>query len=158
MMQSSNAQCNALQTMVSLFAHATNTPERVVELLAHAGLAISPSSIINMIDTLSRDAVHTLKKQLPILMSAIAYDNLDINFKTEQPTAEYSGKLAHITTGTFMPLQCATTDDLKVSEEIWKKSNLNPNRDPLEPLVGPTHPNLMSLMQSLVFSETLNFR
>jgi hypothetical protein len=134
--------------MVSLFAHSTSTSEKMVELLAHAGLAIAPSSINNMVQAMSTEATRTLKSQLPGLVAAIAYDNLDISFRTEQPTVDHSSHLAHITTGTFMPLQCATKDDMRVSEEIWSKSKLNPNRNPAEPLIEPTHKNLMGLLLS----------
>ncbi|KAF8593381.1 hypothetical protein BDV93DRAFT_418027, partial [Ceratobasidium sp. AG-I] len=127
LMQNANSKCNGLQTLVSLFAHSTHTPESVVEVLAHAGLGLSPSSINNMVQSMSENAV---KKLQTLLLDdspqAVAYDNLDINFKTEQPTAEYSGHLAHITTGTFIPLQGATKDDLRVSSEIWEKAEINP--------------------------------
>ncbi|KAG8721669.1 hypothetical protein FRC09_007536 [Ceratobasidium sp. 395] len=148
LMQSCNARCNGLQTMVAIFLHSTNTPERVIELLAHAGLAIAPSSINSMITAMSNEALRTLKTLLSDLQASIAYDNLDINFSTEQPTIEYSGHLAHITTGTFIPLRHATKEDLRVVEEIWAKSKLNPYRNPAEPIVTPTHKNLMGLLQS----------
>ncbi|KAG8695712.1 hypothetical protein FRC08_007595 [Ceratobasidium sp. 394] len=146
-MQSCNVQCNGLQTMVSLFAHSTNTSERFLELLAHTGLGIAPSTINNMIDAMSAEALRTLKTQLPGPITAIAYDNLDISFSTEQPTIEYSGNLAHITTGTFIPLQNATKDDMKVGKLLWAKSKLNPNRDRNEPIVEPNHKNLMQLLK-----------
>lgn len=145
---SSNAQCNALQAVVGVFTHSANTAERVVELMAHSGLSVAPISVNRMIEALSKEAVKDLAQQLPGMITAIAYDNLDINFQTEQPTIEYSGHLAHITTGTFIPLRGASKEDMRVSHELWEKSALNPNRSASEEPVHPTHQALMGLIRS----------
>lgn len=41
LMQSTNKSCNYLQSILGIFFHSTNTPEKVIETLAHAGLSIS---------------------------------------------------------------------------------------------------------------------
>lgn len=148
LMQSINAQCNRLQTLVGLFAHSTHTPEKVVELLAHAGLSIAPSSINNMVQAMSADAVESLKNSPEPKPKAFGYDNLDVSFKTDNPTIDYHGHLAHITTGTVIPVQGATFDDMRVSKEIWAKADINPHRNPLEPIIKPTHKNLMALLKT----------
>ncbi|KAB5589726.1 hypothetical protein CTheo_6842 [Ceratobasidium theobromae] len=154
LMQSSNARCNRLQTLVGLFTHSTHTPESVVELLAHAGLSIAPSSINNMVHSMSRDAVDKLKTGSELKPRAFGYDNLDISFKTEGPTIDYHGHIAHITTGTIIPVHGATLDDMRVSKEIWAKSPINPLRNPLEPVIVPTH-KLLMVTDGLACEEVL---
>ena len=60
-------------------------------------------------------------------LCAIAYDNLDFDFKPKEATIENPGTFESITTGTFIPMgHGATLDDLRFSDELWKKSSLNP--------------------------------
>ncbi|KAG9078878.1 hypothetical protein FS749_009064 [Ceratobasidium sp. UAMH 11750] len=145
LMQSSNARCNRLPTLVGLFTHSTHTPEKVVELLAHAGLSISPSSVNNMVLSISKNAITALKKGPSDQVKAVAFDNLDINFKTETPTVDYQGNMAHITTGAIVPVQGATHEDMRVSEQIWAKEDINPNNPP-DSCVKPTHKNFVPLL------------
>lgn len=145
--------CNQLQTLVGLFAHSTHTPEKVIDLLAHAGLSIAPSSINNMVKSMSQHALEHLKdpfltepdgEQEPV---SFGFDNLDIKFPTDNPTIDYHGHLAHITTGILLPVRGAKIEDMRVSKEIWMKADNNPERDPLEPVMKITHKNLMALMK-----------
>ncbi|KAF8233553.1 hypothetical protein L208DRAFT_1377220 [Tricholoma matsutake] len=54
--QSTNEQCNYLQSVLGIFFHSTAVPEKVIETLAHAGLSISQSSIHNAVKSLSQEA------------------------------------------------------------------------------------------------------
>ncbi|KAB5595269.1 hypothetical protein CTheo_1347 [Ceratobasidium theobromae] len=128
-MMNSNIRCNALQAIFGLFLHSTNTPEKVVELFSHIGLAISPSSINRMVDSMSREAMAALKNELPGLLVALGYDNLEIRFDTEQPTATHGGKLVSMTTATCLPLRPGVKkSDLEVSAILWARSELNSDR------------------------------
>ncbi|KDQ12171.1 hypothetical protein BOTBODRAFT_76648, partial [Botryobasidium botryosum FD-172 SS1] len=103
-MQSNERRCNALQTIVGMFAHSCNTPERVLETIAHAGLSVSSSSVLNMVNSLSKKAVDVTKETVRSTCVGIGYDNLDVQFKSSQPTIEKAPKLLHMTTGAFFPL------------------------------------------------------
>ncbi|KAG9123965.1 hypothetical protein FRC07_013340 [Ceratobasidium sp. 392] len=134
--------------MIGLFMHSTHAPEKVVELFAHAGLSISPSSVNNMVHSLSKNAIAALKTGPPDQVKGFAYDNLDINFKTETPTIDYQGNMAHITTGAIVPVQGATHEDMRVSEEIWAKQDINP-KNPPGLCITPTHKNFVPLLKPM---------
>lgn len=93
-MTSSNAQCNALQAVVGLFTHSSNTVERVVEVTAHSGLSVVPMSVNRMTKAVSKEAAKDLAQQLSRMITAIAYHNPGINFWTGQLSVEYSGHLS----------------------------------------------------------------
>jgi hypothetical protein len=59
-MQSRNAKCNALESVFGIFLHSTNTPEKVIQALAHMGISISPSAIQTAIHALSIETYQTL--------------------------------------------------------------------------------------------------
>ncbi|KAI9437484.1 hypothetical protein H4582DRAFT_1815295, partial [Lactarius indigo] len=44
-LQSANENCNHLQSILGIFIHSANVPQRVAEVLAHAGLTISIKSV-----------------------------------------------------------------------------------------------------------------
>lgn len=104
-LQHVNQKCNALQTFIGLFLHATNTPETVHELLAHVGLAVSTTTTHNAVNTLSKQAterIRTLGKTMEVLY---AYDNIDIQLKYSTPTVERpEDTLIHLTSATMIPL------------------------------------------------------
>lgn len=130
-MQSTNERCNALQTVIGFFLHATRVPERVVEMLAHSGIAIAPRSILRMNRSASLKSVLKVRQTAKSLTNAYALDNLDIALDTEQPTLERKSKLLHITSATMVPLHHdVTKDDLKVSRELWNSNPLNPSPPP----------------------------
>ncbi|KAG9121026.1 hypothetical protein FRC07_003192 [Ceratobasidium sp. 392] len=136
--------------IIGLFAHSTGTPERVIEFLSHAGLSIAPTSINRMISHMSTEAQKSMKDELANLVSAFGYDNLEVRFDTEQPTAENQGKLVSMTTAAFFPLRAGVTkEDLRVCEELWARSEFNPHRS-LPPVVL-SHDRMMSMMRKVSF-------
>jgi hypothetical protein len=132
MMQSSNQKCNALGSVFGIFLHSTNTPEKVIQALAHMGISISINAIHSAIHSLSKETFHTLRAMGRSLLVTYAYDNFDIDFKRSVPTVEKSrDTLEHLTSGDLIMLEHGVTvDDLKCSEYLWKKSPLNPDIDP----------------------------
>jgi hypothetical protein len=88
MMQSRNSKCNALESIFGIFLHSTNTPEKVIQALAHMGISISPSAINRAIHSLSAETADTLRAMGQSLLVGYAYDNFDINFPTIVPTIE----------------------------------------------------------------------
>ncbi|KDQ09598.1 hypothetical protein BOTBODRAFT_96838, partial [Botryobasidium botryosum FD-172 SS1] len=87
-MQSNEQRCNTLQTIVGVFAHLCNAPERVVEMMAHAGLSVSSSSVLNMVNSLSKKSKHLIRDFVQTTCVSVGYDNLDVAFKSAQPTIE----------------------------------------------------------------------
>jgi hypothetical protein len=130
MMQSRNNKCNALESIIGIFLHSTNTPEKVIQALAHMGISISLAAIHTAIHSLSLETHETLRKMGQTLIVGYAYDNFDIDFKTAVPTIEKIGDtLTHLTSGSLIMLEHGVTNkDLKCSKALWSKSALNPQQ------------------------------
>jgi hypothetical protein len=96
------------------------------------GLSVSMDSIHSAVASLSQKSFRTLRNMGQTLLVGYAYDNFDIDFKTNVPSIEKSGDtLTHLTSGTIIHLDHGITlDDLKCSQELWEKSHLNPTIDP----------------------------
>ncbi|KAF8981381.1 hypothetical protein BDQ17DRAFT_1263022 [Cyathus striatus] len=133
-MQSSNQQTNALKTIIGIFLHACKTPEKVTEALACLGISISLNTIHAAVASLSMESADTLRKMGQTHLVAYAYDNFDVDLKTSIPTVEKSTTtLKHLTSALVFPLQHGVTkEDMKCSEELWKKCHLNPHANPAD--------------------------
>ncbi|KAG1854537.1 hypothetical protein F4604DRAFT_1883343 [Suillus subluteus] len=120
-LQNSNERCNYLQGMLGFFYHSTSVPEKVIETLAHAGLSISISSIHSAVQSVSNQMSARIRRAVRSLQSAFAYDNFDIDFKTEQPTLEHHLNFVSATSATVIPLfGVNSTDQLHCSQWIWE--------------------------------------
>ncbi|KAF8226599.1 hypothetical protein L208DRAFT_1301167, partial [Tricholoma matsutake] len=89
LLRSTNESCNYLQSILGIFLHSTNSPKKVIETLAHAGLSISLSSIHRSIKSLSKEAEEKVRLEMQTLQTSVAYDNFDVHFKTLQPMLEH---------------------------------------------------------------------
>ena len=58
---SMNKKCNALESIIGIFLHSTNTPEKVIQALVHMGISISVNAIHTAINSLSQETQDTLK-------------------------------------------------------------------------------------------------
>lgn len=127
MMHSTNQECNSLQSIIGVFLHACNTPDAVLELLAHLGISISPSTISSAISNLSKESSSDIRKLRRTLLTLYAYDNLDVDLKHLVPTIENPlNTLVHLTTGFMLPvIHDITLDDLDCSEFLWKRYKHN---------------------------------
>ncbi|KAG1848874.1 hypothetical protein F4604DRAFT_1593749 [Suillus subluteus] len=140
-LQNSNERCNYLQGMLSFFYHSTSVPEKVIETLAHAGLSISISSIHSAVQSVSNQMSVRIRRAVRSLQSAFAYDNFDIDFKTEQPTLEHRSNFVSATSATVILLfGVNSTDQLHCSQWIWEQDP----RNPALPL-NPPHPLFIEL-------------
>ncbi|KAK7032885.1 hypothetical protein R3P38DRAFT_2618776 [Favolaschia claudopus] len=137
LLQSSNNKCNALESVFGIFLHASNTPYKVIETLAHMGITISVDAIENAVRSLSRETAQTLRAMGQTFLSEYAYDNFDINFPGLVPVVEKStDTLTHLTSGGLILLEHGVTaEHLRCSQEMWLKNPLNPSIDP-----GNLHP------------------
>lgn len=136
-MLSHNQKCNLFPSILGIFFHANNTPEKVVEVLSRLGVCISIDAINDAVMSLSKKCTINLRKLGQTLTAAYAYDNLDIDLKTSIPTVEKStDHLKHLTTGLMFPLPPSVTpNDLRCSRELWEAS-------PLNDLLPDNRPNL----------------
>ena len=100
MMQSTNQKCNTLESVFGIFLHSTNTPEKVIQALAHMGISISVNAIHNAIHSLSKETFHTLCAMGKSLLVTYVYDNFNIDFITLVPTVEKAcNTLDHLMSG-----------------------------------------------------------
>ena len=136
-MHSRNRKVNAFETTIGLFLHSCRTPEKVINVLAHLGISISINSIHRAVDSLSAESASHIRALGQSLLVAWAYDNFDVDLKSSAPTIEKSGStLRHLTSALLYPLQHdVQLEDLKCSEELWKRSRLNPNAE-----IADVHP------------------
>jgi hypothetical protein len=112
---------------VGVYLHSTNTPDKVVSTLHHAGLCVSQASISRAIRSLSAEARTSLSTLGRDLSLAYAYDNFDILLKAQVPTVEMDvDPLKHLTSGLVFPLQHGVQpEDLHVSAELREKYEFN---------------------------------
>ena len=130
---SSNERFNALQCVIGFFLESKCTPEGVVELLAHMGVATSTQTTRNMVKSLTKSAI-TRNKHLP--RSMFVYDNFDMDFKVAQPTSGKMGSHTSMTSATFAPYtQGTTSEDLKFTRELHATSRFNKDNPPGSPAV-----------------------
>ena len=145
---SSNKKCNALPSMLGLFCHLTNTPELVIEMLAHAGLSISTSSIYNMVTLLSIKSADHIQSLAQILTASFAYDNFDMEFKSHAPTIEKHGdSLKHVTSAIIFPLINMSVQDLRCSDKLW-------NIDPIDPYILNHQKQPLQGLESVLLTPT----
>ena len=90
MLQSSNQNCNTLQSIIGVFLKSCNAPETVCEFLAHAGLSLSTTSINTAVTNLSREVGTKIRELGRSFLASYAYDNLDIDLKHSVPMLEKS--------------------------------------------------------------------
>jgi len=124
-MQLMNRKCNSLTCIIGLFCHSTSTLELLIEMLMHASLSISLTTIHDMINSLSQKAHENLKHMSKSLLASFVYDNFDMDFKSWVPTVEKLGStMTHVTSVLAFPLaHSMTADDLKCSSELWATSH-----------------------------------
>lgn len=140
MMLTVNQKCNALASVIGIFCHANNTPEKVVEVLQRLGVSISIDAVQDAIISLSHQSHRAIRALGQTLTAAYAYDNFDIDLKTSIPTIEKSMEpsLKHLTSGLLFPLPEGTTkDDLKCSQLLWERSRLNDELPDSRPGLAP---------------------
>ncbi|KAI9432877.1 hypothetical protein BJY52DRAFT_1207806 [Lactarius psammicola] len=119
-LQSANKNCNHLQGIIGMFVHSANVPQRVIEVLTHAGLSISIKSIQRAVKSMSTDSAQKIWESLRSLKVAMAYDNFDINFKTSEPTIAHRSSFVSATSATAIPLVgVESIDALRCSAALW---------------------------------------
>ena len=106
LMQSMTQQCNALGSVIGIFLHSCNAPEKVIKTLARMGMSISVQSVNNAISALSKDAKRRMRGMGQSLTIGYVYDNFDVDFPTSISMVQKSvDTLAHMTSADAFWLQ-----------------------------------------------------
>ncbi|KAI0683020.1 hypothetical protein BC835DRAFT_1409479 [Cytidiella melzeri] len=113
LLQSRYMKCNTLQSVMGIFLHLCNTPEKVIKVLARMGISSECSTDIQKLGR--------------TLSASYAYDNFNVKFSTGIPTVDSSEDLmVHLTSGTLIRLEHGVTaDDLRCADELWNNSPNN---------------------------------
>ncbi|KIJ15266.1 hypothetical protein PAXINDRAFT_11806 [Paxillus involutus ATCC 200175] len=129
LMQSMNRKSNTLQSILGIFLQSIHAPQKVIDTLARLGISISTDSINRTICSLSAESQNSLRELGQSLLASYTYDNFDVDLKSQVPQAEKSSdSLKHLTSGLLFPLSHdIALEDLKCSEELWRRSALNPH-------------------------------
>lgn len=127
-MNGQNRQCNALQSIIGIFLHACNTPEKVIKVFARMGISISLTSIHRAIKSISEEACYYIRVLGQSLLAAYGFDNFELLLKAGIPTVDKPGEgLLHLISGTLLRLHPnVKLDDLRCSQLLWERSELNP--------------------------------
>ncbi|KAG2053043.1 hypothetical protein BDR06DRAFT_1054969 [Suillus hirtellus] len=131
LMQGMNQKSNALQSILGIFLQSVHAPQKVIDTLSRIGISISCNTINAAIRSLSAESQNTLHALGQSMLACYAYDNFDVDLKSQVPLAKKSNDtLKHLTSGLLFPLQHGITlNDLKYSEALWRQSMLNPDAD-----------------------------
>ncbi|KIK73984.1 hypothetical protein PAXRUDRAFT_176964, partial [Paxillus rubicundulus Ve08.2h10] len=129
LMQSTNQKANALQSILGIFLQSAHAPQKVIDTLARLGVSISTDSINLAVQSLSVESQTSLRALRQSFLASYAYDNFDVDLKSEVLLAEKSSEsLKHLTSGLIFPLSHGiSADDLKCSNQLWTKSPPNPH-------------------------------
>ncbi|CDO76158.1 hypothetical protein BN946_scf184740.g1 [Trametes cinnabarina] len=138
LVQNCDQKVNALQSIVGVFLHACNTPEKVVKVLSRIGISISLTSIHRAVRSLSEHSIDDIKSLGQSVLASFAYDNFELMLPTGIPTVEKPAEgLLHLTSGVLIRLDHGVTvDDLRCSRLLWERSSLNlraPDPRPFDP-------------------------
>ncbi|KAF8579222.1 hypothetical protein K439DRAFT_1282658, partial [Ramaria rubella] len=134
-MNSVNQFCNLLPSIVGIFCHASGEPEGVINMLAHAGISISTTSINNIVNSLSIESWAQVWDSGQSLLTAWCFDNFSWLHKPANLTLETQAVHVEVTSALFQPLEHGVTlEDLHCSEALWAKNPVNPSCSlPFEP-------------------------
>ncbi|KAI1781638.1 hypothetical protein LXA43DRAFT_881670 [Ganoderma leucocontextum] len=128
LMNNHDQRCNALQSTIGIFLHASGTPDRVIKVMSRMGVSISLPSIHRAVKSLSEETCEELCDLGQSLLASYAYDNFEFLLPTGIPTVDKPGEgLVHLTSGTLLRLEHGVTlDDLRCSNLVWNRSEFNP--------------------------------
>lgn len=130
-MISTNQKANALPSILGFYFQSMHIPQKVIETLAQIGISISNKSITAATHSLSVESKYNLESLCQSLLASYAYDNFDVDLKSQVSVVEKSTtSLKHLTSGLLFPLvHGITVDDMKCLSELWKNSTVNPHAE-----------------------------
>lgn len=126
--QGRDPRCNALQSILGIFCHACNAPEKLVKVLSKMGVAISLESVRRATLSLSEKSSRSIQKLGGSHLASYGLDNFDLLLKAQVHTVDDTRELGmlHMTSGTLLPLQHGVVlSDLRYSKLLWDRSEYN---------------------------------
>lgn len=149
-MNTANQKCNAFASLIGIFLHGHNVPEKVIKVLSRMGVCISQSVIHDAIKSLSKDAEKHIRSMGQTLLVGYAYDNFDVNLKSAKPTiqAQSVTPLKHLTSALLFALPKGTqVDDLRCAAKLWDRSRLNDTQPDSRPRLEalPSYDRVLTL-------------
>lgn len=99
-----NARANDFQAVMGLFLLASGSSKRELEVLAHAGICISYSSVLRHIKKLSLEGTKYYIKVLQDGMCMLVYDNINIAFRISEQRLRSVNHFDNGTTATLIAL------------------------------------------------------
>ncbi|KIK82495.1 hypothetical protein PAXRUDRAFT_153708, partial [Paxillus rubicundulus Ve08.2h10] len=117
-MQCTNQNANALQSILGIYLQSSHAPQKVIDTLACIGISISSEMINAAVRSLSLESQHSLHDLGQSLLASYAFNTFDVDLKSQAPTAEKTTTLLkHLTFGLMFPLDhSVTSDDIICSE------------------------------------------
>lgn len=97
-------KANNYQVVIGLFLLASGASKREMDVLAHAGISISYTSIMMHLKALSKEGILAYQKIIKEVMCSIVWDNLNIAFRVESQRLNSSNHFDNGTTATLIPL------------------------------------------------------
>ncbi|KAJ7438253.1 hypothetical protein FB451DRAFT_1344411 [Mycena latifolia] len=97
-------KANNFQLVIGLFLLGSGSSKREMEVLAHAGLSISYTSIISHVKSLSKEGMVRLREVVKTSMVQIVWDNLNIAFRVAAERLKAKNHFDNGTTGTVIPV------------------------------------------------------
>ena len=137
---STNKDVNALQSVIGFFLESKQTPDIIVELLAHMGVSVSSQTNCNVVNSLT---VHAKQRNKHLPPSQFIYNNFDVDLKVAQATAGKGGSHLSMTSATFAPY--ATIEGgfhLHYTKELYKTSCFNMHLSAGDPQIYTPLPSL----------------
>ncbi|KAG1890422.1 uncharacterized protein F5891DRAFT_965005 [Suillus fuscotomentosus] len=156
-MQNTNKRCNCLQGWMGFFMKSTGVPEKVIKVMAHAGLSVNLSTIYNMVTSILKEISRDIKREVHTLCAAFAYDNFDIAFNVAQPTLENHSFFVSTTSATVISLYGVDESNeevLRSSAKLWASDPKNPSPS-LFPLMNESRSFLM-LHKKDTYNQQMN--
>ena len=86
-----------------------NVPRHVIDVLSHGEWSVSADSIYHIVHSVTNSLKENLRKLSDTGLCAMAYNNLDFDFKTKELSDQNQGTFLSITTATFIPLTYGAT-------------------------------------------------
>ncbi|KAJ6607231.1 hypothetical protein B0H10DRAFT_1818766 [Mycena sp. CBHHK59/15] len=97
-------KANNFQLVIGLFLLGSGASKREMEVLAHAGLSISYTSITGHVKGLSREGMINIRELVKTSMCQIVWDNLNIAFRVAAERLKSKNHFDNGTTATVIPV------------------------------------------------------
>ncbi|KAJ7851211.1 hypothetical protein B0H13DRAFT_2360239 [Mycena leptocephala] len=97
-------KANNFQLVIGLFLLGSGASKREMEVLAHAGLSVSYSTIIDHVKGLSKEGMDRIRELVKGSMCQIVWDNLNIAFRVAAERLKAKNHFDNGTTATVIPV------------------------------------------------------